>query len=634
MKKIFLPMLLSVSLIFGMAGCGKSASGNDDAAGFTGMSGFGNSLNPSGMSGGDSVDLTGISGGDSANLTGQPAENGSGNRQKVDADFVIVNVPTISYEDFGNGFYDTYLLVPMEKKETGPEISYDEDGLLTSVKVSFDAASDDVSESWLTMEYEKKDGLVTACKISADIYAILVNEYGNKTSDARDCNEYLTENMPMEFVFDSPMEPNPKAVIDEIHDRLVWSGGWGYADYVFPIAFQYLSDIYLDKLSSGEIDAAGDDEDGHEDAAEENKPAMSYDEDGLLTDARGSFAAESGEDMEFWLTLGYEKEDGLVAGCEINADIYSFFVNEFGLDEETAKELNDELMGKMPVKLVFDEPAEVPEAVMELMLAKLEENAESDADKYFLEAFYYFCDRYLSELSSGDTGAANETGIEEIGYTVDLGHGALGEFKNLMNGPDLAFNYLSGGNFNGETKITNDPGWTIDMSVSHEDVICQIETEQDSDGNLTLVHLYNDYASYDYVYTYDGAGRMVRYDHYEYPKGQSREAVGALWYTEYSYDNEGRLTKKQSVSNQDNGVNSSTEFYYDNAGRVIARVDTTDFFGSDYMTIQQKYDSITQSYEYDGSGKVDCVTITVDWAQTIIQSEPVEPTTVLYIPTK
>ena len=44
-----------------------------------------------------------------------------------------------SYDDFGNGFYDEYRVLPLDleaKEAGGPEVSCDEDGLLTDVKIS------------------------------------------------------------------------------------------------------------------------------------------------------------------------------------------------------------------------------------------------------------------------------------------------------------------------------------------------------------------------------------------------------------------------------------------------------------------------------------------------------------------
>ncbi|MCI8897438.1 MAG: hypothetical protein HFI61_06500 [Lachnospiraceae bacterium] len=617
MGKKVMAALLAAALVCGMTGCGKAESASGEATG-------GDAVDFSGLSGGgDSVDLSEASeSDDTAALMGAPEEAGSEGRQAVDEDFVIVKMPQISYDDFGNGFYDEYRVLPLDleaKEAGGPEVSCDEDGLLTDVKISLQNEQGEIAESWLTMEYEKKDGFVTACKISADVAAFLVSEYEITESEASQTNEYLMGKMPMEFVFDSPMEPDPEAVIEAVHDKLIWSGGLTYGDYIFPIAFHDLCNIYLEKLSSGEMDL----EDGQE--------QVSYvcDEDGLLTSVEGSFTAGSGEDFELWFTLEYEKEDGLVTGCEISADLYSFFIHELGFDEETAKACNDELTDKMPVRLVFDEPTEASETVYELTAVKLEEAAESEAEYGLLEAFCYIGELYLAKLYSGDT--SDIEGAGDVGYIVNVGHGTQ-KFEGRMKGNDLAVNVIVGGELTGEKKISNDPGWSIDMSVSHEDVICQIETEQDSDGNLALVHLYNDYASYDYVYTYDNAGRMTRYDYYEYPKGQSREAVGARWYTEYSYDGEGRLIKRHEISNQDNGVESATEYYYDDMGRVAARVDTARYFGNDYMTMQQIYDSVSQTYDYDDSGKVGSVTITVDWAQTVLQPDPVEPTTVLYVP--
>ena len=82
---------------------------------------------------------------------------------------------------------------------------------------------------------------------------------------------------------------------------------------------------------------------------------------------------------------------------------------------------------------------------------------------------------------------------------------------------------------------------------------------------------------------------------------------------------------------QDNGVNTEITYYYDDMGRMAGQEVHTSYFGNDFMTSQQIYDSVVQSYDYDASGKVDTVTVTVNWALTVLQPEATEPTTVVYL---
>lgn len=471
MKRRFLPILLAVCLLCGLAGCGKSESAaGGDAAGFAGD---GNSLDLDGVfGGGDSVDLSGMSG------------DGSQNRQTVDEDFIIVKVPAISYDDFGNGFYGKYAVnyAPLLER------IYDEDGLLTSARLYFESSSDP-ADARIQLSYEKSGGMVTGCKISID-------------------------------------------------------------------------------------------------------------------------------DMYAWYMYGQ--------------DSYT--------NDDRAKDSADTLQGRMPYSVAFQEPVEAkPDAVKAAVITGLESRIAELHDALLpplaLDFYDAFQTMYQQAFSAfGGTEQADDNGSTDSG-NVDIGGRIEDRFRKRMDGDALAANYFGGG-LGGEMEISNDPGWTSNMSVSHEDVICKIEIEKDSAGNLTLVHRYNNFASYDHVFTYDSANRMIGYDYYEYPNEQSREAVGAKWYVEYGYDSEGRLTKRQEVSNQDSGVNSWTEYLYDDMGRITGRSDRRQYFGNDFMTIQQTYDTVTQYYEYDETGKVSDVTVTVDWAQTPAHVAPPASTTVMYIPEK
>lgn len=655
MRKKITGLLLAASLALGVVGCGKSEG---DAVGLPGAQKDRSSLAISSLDG-DAVDLPDVQGNeDIEDATGgadsamdfseATGESGTAGRNKIQEDFVIVPLPVISKDAFGSGFYDTYALIPPARES----FDYDEDGLLTDAKFPW-GDPDEKQDARLTLSYEKSGGMVTGCEISADLYPWFLERYKNagaRYSMAEEDSEELAAKMPYRLVFDEPIEPDPDGVAEAILGKVAETIEMldnallpSMNSYFFE-AFQEMYQSYLSGAwqtggtgtDNTEMDDIGTDDTGTD------EPEISWDTDGLLTDARVGFATESGEISESWIAIEYQKEEGMVTGCTISGDMYSFFVYECGYDEETAKERNDELTGKMPLEIVLDEPEnpEEREAVAERMLYALDERAESDADYGFVEGLAYFCEMYLDKLYSDGSGSAagNATGNAAgrgVGYEVMVGGIATQEFEGKVSAAELSGSYFfayGGGVPMRETKITNDPGWSIDMSVSHEDVICQIETEQDSNGNITLVHLYNDYAIYDEVFTYDGAGRMTRRDHYEYPKGQNREAVGALWYDEYSYDGEGRLIGAREQSTQDNGVNTEIAYYYDDMGRMAGQEVHTSYFGNDFMTMQQVYDSVVQSYDYDDSGKVETVTVTVNWAQTVLQPDPTEPTTVVYLP--
>lgn len=609
MGKKVMAALLAAALVCGMTGCGKAESASGEAAG-------GDAVDFSGLSGGgDSVDLSGASeSDDTAALMGAPEEAGSEGRQAVDEDFVIVKVPQISYDDFGNGFYDGYEV----DYEPLVERTYDEDGLLTGARLYFEDMVDP-KDARISLSYEKNEGMVTACEISADMYAWYACREDSlywREDEAQERNHDQQRKMPYRLEFHEPIAADPDVVKEAIITKIGETEEELYQAILPPTLaldfYEAFSTMYLDSFNAlgGTKQEAG--------------LHVTCDEDGLLTAVKIGYEAEEGGTAESWMTVQYEREGGQITACEINADLYSFFVNDVDSDEESAKERNEALMAQMPVRITFDEPVDPePDMVAEWILMNLETLDHDRQSAGEEDEIYMFIMLIYGE---GYAGVEQDTASE-----VDIGGRIQDRFRERMSGNELAVNYFGGGELTGEKRISNDPGWSGDMSVSHEDVICQIETEQDSDGNLTLVHLYNDYASYDYVYTYDSAGRMTRSDYYEYPKGQSREAVGARWYTEYSYDGEGRLVKKYEMSNQDNGVESATEYYYDDMGRVAARIDSARYFGNDFMTMQQIYDSVTQSYEYDDSGKVILVSVTVDWAQTTAHMEPLEPTTVLYI---
>lgn len=633
-RKKITGLLLAVSLALNIVGCGKS----EDSVGTGAVTSF----DTSGVQGiGDMGDVFGDAPGgtdEAMDFSDASGDSESAGRNQVQEDFVIVPLPAISKDAFGNGFYDAYILLPPARES----FEYDEDGLLTDAKLPWGSYSGRDLDVKFTISYEKSGGMVTGCKLSADLFPWFLDHYkdaGAGYSMAEDYSEELAEKMPYRIVFDEPVEPETDAVSEAILGKveetieLLDNALLPSMNSYFYEAFEEMYQSYL----TGERKTDGTEADSTEtDSAGTDEPEISLDGDGLLAGVRFSFATESDEISESWISMEYKKEEGLVTACEISADLYSFFVYEYGCDEETAKEWNDELTGKMPLELVFGGPEnpEEREAVFERTFDGLYERAESEADRVFIDAFGYSYDMYLNKLQSSETGNATGNATDSgIGYEVVVGGIATREFKDRVNTAELSKSYFfeyGGGVPMGEVKITNDPGWSSNMSVSHEDVICQIETEQDFNGNITLVHLYNDYAIYDEVFTYDSAGRMTRRDHYEYQKGQNREAVGALWYYEYSYDGEGRLTGASSQSRQDNGVNVEITYYYDNKGQIVGQEVHTSYFGNDFMTSQQIYDSVIQSYDYDDSGKVEIVTATVNWAQTVLQPDPTEPTTVMY----
>lgn len=657
-------LLLAASLALNIVGCGKSKEssagiGGGDAVDFSG-----------GRENGDKRDAFGVfaddaDGADDADdvdeamdFPDMSEESGSAGRNKIQEDFVIVPMPTISTDAFGNGFYDTYALIPPARES----FDYDEDGLLTKARFPWGSDAGESLDAQFTLSYEKSGGMVTACELSADLYAWFLDYYsdaGARYSMAEERSEELEAKMPYRIVFDEPIEPDPdvvaEAVLGKVDETIEWLDG-GLLPSMNSYFYEAFRDMYQSYLSGawqtdGTETNSAETNSAETDGVEMSGPEISWDEDGLLTDVRFSFTTETDETVESWMALEYQKEEGLVTTCEISADMYAYFVYEYGCDEETAKEWSDELADKMPFGLVFEEPVNIEEreAVFEWTYYLLSERLESEADHSFVDFFEYSSGIYLEKVANGEVDNAEgdtENNAEDnaeastaavSGYEVVVGGIATREFEGRVNAGDLSNSYFfqyGGGIPLGEKKITNNPGWSINMSVSKEDVICQIETEEDSNGNITLVHLYNDYAIYDEVFTYDSAGRMTRYEHYEYPKGQNREAVGALWYYEYSYDSEGRLTGARSESMQDNGVNSEIVYYYDDMGRMVEQEGYSSYFGNDFMTMQQIYDSVVQSYDYDDSGKVAIVTVTVNWAQTVLQPEPTEPTMVVYLSEK
>lgn len=658
MGNIFLPMLLAVSLICGTAGCGKSEDVSGEATG-------GDAVDLAGMlGGGDAVDLTGTSGGgDAVDLTGTSGGSVEG-RQVVDGDSVTVKIPTISYEDFGNGFYDEYVV----DYEPLLERTYDEDGLLTGARIIFDDIHPalDPSDARITLSYEKRDGMVTGCELSADMYGWykVCNQdytaYGGSRllvteDEAKENNEKAQRKMPYRIAFREPTAAEPDVVkeaviaaIDGYEEQLHGAILPNVDALDFCEAFKMM---YLEAFSpfsdTGQMGAGGSgtsDGDGSNIVCEVNGYTifydeesntfydksgfhMSYDEDWLLTSLSRSGELETGGTAEWWITFGYEKESGLVTACEIDADLYGLYLYE-GYDEESAKELNEYVKSMMPLRLVADEPVEPePELVWnDIVTIKLGETPDDYGSGYGYEIadIYYV---FGVDIVYGICGMQNPQEPQEAAEQVDIGPRIRDRFRKRMDGSGLA------GSIGGEMVISNDPGWVIGMeNVSHEEIICQIETEQDSAGNITLVHRYNNYASYDHVFTYDSAGRMIQCDYYEYSNGQSREAVGVNYSTTYSYDGAGHLVKIENLGTQANRVDSAVEYTYDDMGRMVTQKSTSGYYGTDFMTAQQECNSIVRSYEYDNAGKVILMSYTVEWAKTAFHPEPPAPTTVMYRP--
>lgn len=461
MRKKITGLLLAASLALGIVGCGKSEG---DAVGLPGAQRDRSSLAISSLDG-DAVDLPDVQGNeDIEDATGgvdgamdfseASEESGSAGRNKVQEDFVIVPLPVISKDAFGSGFYDTYALIPPARES----FDYDEDGLLTDAKFPW-GDPNEKQDARLTLSYEKSGGMVTGCEISADLYPWFLERYkdaGARYSMAEENSEELAAKMPYRLVFDEPIEPDPDGVAQAILGKvaetieMLDNALLPSMNSYFYEAFQEMYQSYLS--GAWQTGGTGTDDAGTDDA-EANEPEISWDTDGLLTEVRAGFATEAGEIFESWIAVEYQKEEGMVTACAVSADMYSFFMYEYGCDEETAKEWNDELTGKMPLEIVLDEPEnpEAREAVAERMLYALYDRAESDADKVFAEGLEYFVHLYFDKLYSDETGSAagnatdnaagNATG-SGAGYEVMVGGIATREFKGSVNTAELSGSYF------------------------------------------------------------------------------------------------------------------------------------------------------------------------------------------------
>ncbi len=323
----------------------------------------------------------------------------------------------------------------------------------------------------------------------------------------------------------------------------------------------------------------------------------------LLSGAIISFTDENGEEILSGVEITYEVSDNMVNKCKVELlPNFVYATNVFVLNEKGKKD--DKAYS---YDIVFEEPVELDlNVVCETILNYLFDNAVSEEEEDRAHALGTIYAEYFNCL--------NECNFVE-GNSVKLKIDELGKDYFFQYGPG----YL------GEQKITYDPGWTIDMGVSEDEVHCQIEIEKDENGNITLVHRYNDYACYDIVYTYAEGGYMVRCDVYEYAKGQDRDTVGTTYHTEYFYDDAGRVVKIVETGDKENGVNITVEYIYDENGILVQQTEDIEYFGNSYYLIQQTYDRLVQTYTYDEEGKVGKVTLEVidyDSGTDVYEYEP------------
>lgn len=323
----------------------------------------------------------------------------------------------------------------------------------------------------------------------------------------------------------------------------------------------------------------------------------------LLSGAIISGTDENGEEILSGVEITYEVSDNMVNKCKVElSPNFVYATNVFVLKEKGKKD--DKAYS---YDIVFDEPVEQDmDAVGTAIMNYVFDNATTGEEKdraYALGMIYveYYNRFYEGEVTEGNSGRLK---IDELGKDYFFQHGP--------------------GNL-GEQKITYDPGWTIDMGVSEDEVHCQIEIEKDKDGNITLVHRYNDYACYDNVYTYAEGGYMVRYDVYEYAKGQDRDTVGTTYHTEYFYDDAGRVVKVVDTGDQESGVNITVEYIYDENGILVQQTEDIKYFGDTYYLMLQTYERLVQTYTYDEEGKVGKVTLEVidyDLGTDVYEYEP------------
>ena len=315
------------------------------------------------------------------------------------------------------------------------------------------------------------------------------------------------------------------------------------------------------------------------------------------------YTSETGEQTESYITVEW-KAGGILSAsyCEINADLYEYFTHDLGMSAEEAKQYNQDLASQLPIQCRWDyddDEALRTTATHKLIfvIQKIREVTNTDGVQLLIDALYR-----VMEMENDEMVAAMYPDMGNMDATVTpMQSGTLG-----LNGYVWPFStedtYYP--EMDGEKIITNQPAWTADMDVEPEDMVGKLQVQKDENGNITLVHLYNDTACYDHKFIYDDNGLLWTYEYYEYPKGQKPEDVGPTETAQYVYDVDGRIYEATSCHNE-TGSTGGIQLIYDEAGRITQVYSYTNYDGSWGSWLQTgHYDTLTETYEYDDAGKV------------------------------
>ena len=315
------------------------------------------------------------------------------------------------------------------------------------------------------------------------------------------------------------------------------------------------------------------------------------------------YTSETGEQTESYITVEW-KAGGILSAsyCEINADLYEYFTHDLGMSAEEAKQYNQDLASQLPIQCrwVYDDDEALRTTATHkliFVIQKIREVTNTDGVQLLIDALYR-----VMEMENDEMMAAMYPDMGNMDATVTpMQSGTLG-----LNGYVWPFStedtYYP--EMDGEKIITNQPAWTADMDVEPEDMVGKLQVQKDENGNITLVHLYNDTACYDHKFIYDDNGLLWTYEYYEYPKGQKPEDVGPTETAQYVYDVDGRIYEATSCHNE-TGSTGGIQLIYDEAGRITQVYSYTNYDGSWGSWLQTgHYDTLTETYEYDEAGKV------------------------------
>lgn len=154
-------------------------------------------------------------------------------RTVVQDDFVIVPGPSFPEDVFGAGLYDVY--IDADKVGSGEpvvwaESSYDEDELLTDLRLHFSDVSGKNEETRFSLWYEKKGSLITAFEIDAanltPLFPYLIDhqiEMLGSKNDAAKWSDILQDRMPMRIEFVEPIEIGASATgtcVDLLREKI------------------------------------------------------------------------------------------------------------------------------------------------------------------------------------------------------------------------------------------------------------------------------------------------------------------------------------------------------------------------------------------------------------------------------